>query len=162
MKSSLCFCFFRATRYSVRYHTAAENALSQCVRSFLEEAAEHHYHTIALGNHSRHGHDRNEDKKNGSRNPLASKRRRHGDYPTLLSAHVTARTIRRFLDKSCRGSTHIDGRKTKALSEMSCTSNIDVISAANAQPVFDSVIICASSHEEYCALSDVLRYYFPR
>lgn len=66
-----------APRYSPRYHTAAENALSQCFRVFLETAAERGCRTIALGNHSRHG----------------------KMYPTRLAAHIAIRTIRSFLER---------------------------------------------------------------
>ena len=66
-----------APRYSPRYHTAAENALSQCFRVFLETAAERGCRTVALGNHSRHG----------------------KMYPTRLAAHIAIRTIRRFMER---------------------------------------------------------------
>lgn len=66
-----------APRYSERYHTAAENALSQCYRVFLETATEHGVQSIAVGNHSRHG----------------------KSYPTRLAAHVAIRTVRRFMER---------------------------------------------------------------
>lgn len=66
-----------APRYSEKYRTAAENALSQCYRVFLETAAEKRCRSIAIGNHSRHG----------------------KPYPYKLAAHIAIRTIRKFLER---------------------------------------------------------------
>jgi len=64
-------------RYAVRYHTAAENALSHCYRSCLELLVEHGLQSIALG-------------------CIYTESK---GYPREPAAHVAIRTVRRFLEK---------------------------------------------------------------
>eukprot|EP00762_Andalucia_godoyi_P000418 ANDGO_03033.mRNA.1 Protein GDAP2 homolog len=64
-------------RYSVRYKTAAENALHSCVRGALQNCAECNFRSIAIPS-------------------ISSPARRN--YPTHDSAHITIRTVRRFLE----------------------------------------------------------------
>ncbi|KAH9626157.1 hypothetical protein KSS87_017681 [Heliosperma pusillum] len=64
-------------KYAVKYHTAAENALSHCYRSCLELLIENGLQSIAMGCIY-------SDSKN---------------YPREPAAHVAIRTVRRFLEK---------------------------------------------------------------
>ncbi|KEH27846.1 appr-1-P processing enzyme family protein [Medicago truncatula] len=64
-------------KYAVKYHTAAENALSHCYRSCLELLIENGLRSIAMGCIYT-------DAKN---------------YPREPAAHVAIRTVRRFLEK---------------------------------------------------------------
>nr|ACG47767.1 appr-1-p processing enzyme family protein [Zea mays] len=63
-------------KYAVKYHTAAENALSHCYRSCLELLIENGLESIAMGIYT--------EAKN---------------YPREPAAHVAIRTVRRFLEK---------------------------------------------------------------
>eukprot|EP00743_Colponemidia_sp_Colp-15_P004441 GILK01004789.1.p1 GENE.GILK01004789.1~~GILK01004789.1.p1 ORF type:complete len:519 (+),score=77.49 GILK01004789.1:30-1586(+) len=62
--------------YNMKYKIAAENALHSCYRSALELLKEQKLSTIALC-------------------PVAE----HKGFPRLQAAHITARTIRRFLER---------------------------------------------------------------
>ncbi|GAB4840089.1 hypothetical protein Ancab_020800 [Ancistrocladus abbreviatus] len=64
-------------KYAVKYHTAAENALSHCYRSCLELLMENGLQSIAIGTVYT-------ESKN---------------YPREPAAHVAIRTVRRFLEK---------------------------------------------------------------
>ncbi|XP_074295834.1 uncharacterized protein LOC141623616 isoform X3 [Silene latifolia] len=64
-------------KYAVKYHTAAENALSHCYRSCLELLIENELQSIAMG-------------------CIYSESK---NYPREPAAHVAIRTVRRFLDK---------------------------------------------------------------
>jgi O-acetyl-ADP-ribose deacetylase (regulator of RNase III) len=64
-------------RYAVRYHTAAENALSHCYRSCLELLVEQGLQSIAMG-------------------CIYTEAK---GYPREPAAHVAIRTVRRFLEK---------------------------------------------------------------
>lgn len=64
-------------RYAVRYHTAAENALSHCYRSCLELLIEQELSSIAFG-------------------CIYTEAK---GYPREPAAHVAIRTVRRFLEK---------------------------------------------------------------
>ena len=64
-------------KYAMKYHTAAENALSHCYRSCLELLIENGLQSIAMGCIY-------SDAKN---------------YPREPAAHVAIRTVRRFLEK---------------------------------------------------------------
>lgn len=64
-------------KYAVKYHTAAENALSHCYRSCLELLIDNGLQSIAMGCIYT-------DSKN---------------YPREPAAHVAIRTVRRFLEK---------------------------------------------------------------
>ncbi|KAJ0635847.1 putative CRAL-TRIO lipid binding domain, Macro domain, CRAL-TRIO lipid binding domain superfamily [Helianthus annuus] len=64
-------------KYAVKYHTAAENALSHCYRSCLELLIENRLKSIAIG--------------------CIYTEAKH--YPREPAAHVAIRTIRRFLEK---------------------------------------------------------------
>ncbi|EFJ30302.1 hypothetical protein SELMODRAFT_91055 [Selaginella moellendorffii] len=64
-------------RYAVKYHTAAENALSHCYRSCLELLIEHDLESIAMG-------------------CIYSETK---GYPREPAAHVAIRTVRRFMEK---------------------------------------------------------------
>ncbi|RDX85875.1 Protein GDAP2-like protein, partial [Mucuna pruriens] len=64
-------------KYAVKYHTAAENALSHCYRSCLELLIEHGLKSIAMG-------------------CIYTEAK---NYPREPAAHVAIRTVRRFLEK---------------------------------------------------------------
>ncbi|KAK4777855.1 hypothetical protein SAY87_018042 [Trapa incisa] len=64
-------------KYAVKYHTAAENALSHCYRSCLELLIENGLQSIATG-------------------CIYSEAK---NYPREPAAHVAIRTVRRFLEK---------------------------------------------------------------
>ncbi|CAK9210978.1 unnamed protein product [Sphagnum troendelagicum] len=64
-------------RYAVKYHTAAENALSHCYRSCLELLIEQDLESIAMG-------------------CIYTESK---GYPREPAAHVAIRTVRRFLEK---------------------------------------------------------------
>ncbi|KAJ6689941.1 hypothetical protein OIU85_006249 [Salix viminalis] len=64
-------------KYAVKYHTAAENALSQCYRSCLELLIENGLQSIAMG-------------------CIYTESK---NYPREPATHVAIRTIRRFLEK---------------------------------------------------------------
>ncbi|KAI3938528.1 hypothetical protein MKX01_030821 [Papaver californicum] len=64
-------------KYAVKYHTAAENALSHCYRSCLELLIENDLQSIAIG--------------------CIYKEAKN--YPREPAAHVAIRTVRRFLEK---------------------------------------------------------------
>ncbi|KAL8112026.1 uncharacterized protein LOC141667115 [Apium graveolens] len=64
-------------KYAVKYHTAAENALSHCYRSCLELLIENGLHSIAMG-------------------CIYTESK---NYPREPAAHVAIRTVRRFLEK---------------------------------------------------------------
>ena len=64
-------------RYAVKYHTAAENALCHCIWSCLEALVEENLRSIAMGCIYTHA----------------------KGFPRDVGAHVTARTIRRYLEK---------------------------------------------------------------
>ncbi|XP_059655746.1 uncharacterized protein LOC132302805 isoform X1 [Cornus florida] len=64
-------------KYAVKYHTAAENALSHCYRSCLELLIEHGLQSIAMG-------------------CIYTEAK---NYPREPAAHVAIRTVRRFLEK---------------------------------------------------------------
>nr|GMD84595.1 protein GDAP2 homolog [Ipomoea batatas]GMD85544.1 protein GDAP2 homolog [Ipomoea batatas] len=64
-------------KYSVKYHTAAENALSHCYRSCLELLIENGLQSIATG-------------------CIYTENK---NYPREPAAHVAIRTLRRFLEK---------------------------------------------------------------
>ncbi|GLT27591.1 hypothetical protein SLA2020_025770 [Shorea laevis] len=64
-------------KYAVKYHTAAENALSHCYRSCLELLIENGLHSIAMG-------------------CIYTEAK---NYPREPAAHVAIRTVRRFLEK---------------------------------------------------------------
>ncbi|KAJ8774515.1 hypothetical protein K2173_016961 [Erythroxylum novogranatense] len=64
-------------KYAVKYHTAAENALSHCYRSCLELLIENGLQSIAMG-------------------CIYTETK---NYPREPAAHVAIRTIRRFLEK---------------------------------------------------------------
>lgn len=64
-------------KYSVKYHTAAENALSHCYRSCLELLVENGLQSIAMG-------------------CIYTEAK---SYPREQAAHVAIRTVRRFLEK---------------------------------------------------------------
>ncbi|XP_019432162.1 PREDICTED: protein GDAP2 homolog [Lupinus angustifolius] len=64
-------------KYAVKYHTAAENALSHCYRSSLELLIENGLQSIAMG-------------------CIYTEAK---NYPREPAAHVAIRTVRRFLEK---------------------------------------------------------------
>ncbi|KAK4403078.1 protein GDAP2 [Sesamum angolense] len=64
-------------KYAVKYHTAAENALSHCYRSCLELLVENGLRSIAMG-------------------CIYTETK---NYPREPAAHVAIRTVRRFLEK---------------------------------------------------------------
>ncbi|KAJ8645765.1 hypothetical protein MRB53_007513 [Persea americana] len=64
-------------KYAVKYHTAAENALSHCYRSCLELLIENGLRSIAIG-------------------CIYTESK---NYPREPAAHVAIRTVRRFLEK---------------------------------------------------------------
>ncbi|XP_027360093.1 protein GDAP2 homolog isoform X2 [Abrus precatorius] len=64
-------------KYAMKYHTAAENALSHCYRSCLELLIENGLRSIAMGCIYTEG----------------------KNYPREPAAHVAIRTVRRFLEK---------------------------------------------------------------
>ncbi|KAF3431543.1 hypothetical protein FNV43_RR26274 [Rhamnella rubrinervis] len=64
-------------KYAVKYHTAAENALSHCYRSCLELLIENRLQSIAMG-------------------CIYTENK---NYPREPAAHVAIRTVRRFLEK---------------------------------------------------------------
>ncbi|KAL2344607.1 hypothetical protein Fmac_005892 [Flemingia macrophylla] len=64
-------------KYAVKYHTAAENALSHCYRSCLELLVENGLRSIAVG-------------------CIYTEAK---NYPREPAAHVAIRTVRRFLEK---------------------------------------------------------------
>nr|XP_015894979.1 protein GDAP2 homolog isoform X1 [Ziziphus jujuba var. spinosa]XP_048318575.1 protein GDAP2 homolog isoform X1 [Ziziphus jujuba var. spinosa] len=64
-------------KYAVKYHTAAENALSHCYRSCLELLIENRLRSIAMG-------------------CIYTENK---NYPREPAAHVAIRTVRRFLEK---------------------------------------------------------------
>ncbi|KAL1365818.1 hypothetical protein HN51_013784 [Arachis hypogaea] len=64
-------------KYAVKYHTAAENALSHCYRSCLELLVDNGLHSIAMG-------------------CIYTEAK---NYPREPAAHVAIRTVRRFLEK---------------------------------------------------------------
>ncbi|GMH31177.1 hypothetical protein Nepgr_033020 [Nepenthes gracilis] len=64
-------------KYAVKYHTAAENALSHCYRSCLELLTENRLRSIAMG-------------------CIYTESK---NYPREPAAHVAIRTVRRFLEK---------------------------------------------------------------
>ncbi|XP_047321826.1 protein GDAP2 homolog [Impatiens glandulifera] len=64
-------------KYAVKYHTAAENALSHCYRSCLELLVENGLQSIAMG-------------------CIYTEAK---NYPREPAAHVAIRTVRRFLEK---------------------------------------------------------------
>ncbi|XP_043724941.1 protein GDAP2 homolog isoform X2 [Telopea speciosissima] len=64
-------------KYAVKYHTAAENALSHCYRSCLELLIENELQSIAMG-------------------CIYTEAK---NYPREPAAHVAIRTVRRFLEK---------------------------------------------------------------
>ncbi|KAJ9549223.1 hypothetical protein OSB04_021766 [Centaurea solstitialis] len=64
-------------KYAIKYHTAAENALSHCYRSCLELLIENGLQSIAMG-------------------CIYTEAK---NYPREPAAHVAIRTIRRFLEK---------------------------------------------------------------
>eukprot|EP01018_Ginkgo_biloba_P036518 Gb_02660 [translate_table: standard] len=64
-------------KYALKYHTAAENALSHCYRSCLELLIEHGLQSIAMG-------------------CIYTEAK---NYPREPAAHVAIRTVRRFLEK---------------------------------------------------------------
>ncbi|KAJ7943390.1 appr-1-p processing enzyme family protein [Quillaja saponaria] len=64
-------------KYAVKYHTAAENALSHCYRSCLELLIENRLQSIAMG-------------------CIYTEAK---NYPREPAAHVAIRTVRRFLEK---------------------------------------------------------------
>uniref|UniRef100_A0A804LZ89 Macro domain-containing protein n=1 Tax=Zea mays TaxID=4577 RepID=A0A804LZ89_MAIZE len=64
-------------KYAVKYHTAAENALSHCYRSCLELLIENGLESIAMG-------------------CIYTEAK---NYPREPAAHVAIRTVRRFLEK---------------------------------------------------------------
>ncbi|XP_022999322.1 protein GDAP2 homolog [Cucurbita maxima] len=64
-------------KYAVKYHTAAENALSHCYRSCLELLIENGLQSIAMG-------------------CIYAEAK---NYPREPAAHVAIRTVRRFLEK---------------------------------------------------------------
>ncbi|OVA12136.1 CRAL-TRIO domain [Macleaya cordata] len=64
-------------KYAIKYHTAAENALSHCYRSCLELLIENDLQSIAIG--------------------CIYKEAKN--YPREPAAHVAIRTVRRFLEK---------------------------------------------------------------
>uniref|UniRef100_A0A1D1XMC2 Protein GDAP2 n=1 Tax=Anthurium amnicola TaxID=1678845 RepID=A0A1D1XMC2_9ARAE len=64
-------------KYAVKYHTAAENALSHCYRSCLELLIDHGLQSIATG-------------------CIYTEAK---NYPREPAAHVAIRTVRRFLEK---------------------------------------------------------------
>ncbi|XP_068656159.1 uncharacterized protein [Aristolochia californica] len=64
-------------KYAIKYHTAAENALSHCYRSCLEVLIENELQSIAIG--------------------CIYTEAKH--YPREPAAHVAIRTVRRFLEK---------------------------------------------------------------
>uniref|UniRef100_A0A2P2M6R2 Ganglioside induced differentiation associated protein n=1 Tax=Rhizophora mucronata TaxID=61149 RepID=A0A2P2M6R2_RHIMU len=64
-------------KYAVKYHTAAENALSHCYRSCLELLIDIGLHSIAMG-------------------CIYTEAK---NYPREPAAHVAIRTVRRFLEK---------------------------------------------------------------
>ncbi|KAK9750710.1 hypothetical protein RND81_02G215900 [Saponaria officinalis] len=64
-------------KYAVKYHTAAENALSHCYRSCLEMLIENEFQSIAMG-------------------CIYTESK---NYPREPAAHVAIRTVRRFLEK---------------------------------------------------------------
>ncbi|CAH9119834.1 unnamed protein product [Cuscuta europaea] len=64
-------------KYAVKYHTAAENALSHCYRSCLELLIENGLQSIAMG-------------------CIYTENK---NYPREPAAHVAIRTVRRFLEK---------------------------------------------------------------
>ncbi|GJP29445.1 hypothetical protein CLOM_g16706 [Closterium sp. NIES-68] len=72
-------------RYTDKYQTAAENALSRCYRICLELLLENELRSIALA-------------------PIYSEAK---GYPREPAAHVAIRTVRRFLEKHGRGMTAV-------------------------------------------------------
>lgn len=64
-------------KYAVKYHTAAENALSHCYRSCFEHLIENGLQSIAMG-------------------CIYTENK---NYPREPAAHVAIRTVRRFLEK---------------------------------------------------------------
>ncbi|XP_047937730.1 protein GDAP2 homolog isoform X2 [Salvia hispanica] len=64
-------------KYAVKYHTAAENALSHCYRSCLELLIDNRLHSIAMS-------------------CIYTEAK---NYPREPAAHVAIRTVRRFLEK---------------------------------------------------------------
>jgi O-acetyl-ADP-ribose deacetylase (regulator of RNase III) len=64
-------------KYAVKYHTAAENALSHCYRSCLELLVDNGLRSIAMG-------------------CIYTEAK---NYPREPAAHVAIRTVRRFLEK---------------------------------------------------------------
>lgn len=64
-------------KYALKYHTAAENALSHCYRACLEVLIEHGLQSIAMG-------------------CIYTEAK---NYPREPAAHVAIRTVRRFLEK---------------------------------------------------------------
>ncbi|KAL8550260.1 hypothetical protein ACS0TY_008906 [Phlomoides rotata] len=64
-------------KYAVKYHTAAENALSHCYRSCLELLIDNGHHSIAMG-------------------CIYTEAK---NYPREPAAHVAIRTVRRFIEK---------------------------------------------------------------
>ncbi|KAG6407847.1 hypothetical protein SASPL_130847 [Salvia splendens] len=64
-------------KYAVKYHTAAENALSRCYRSCLELLIDNGLHSIAMS-------------------CIYTEAK---NYPREPAAHVAIRTVRRFLEK---------------------------------------------------------------
>lgn len=64
-------------KYAVKYHTAAENALSHCYRSCLELLIENGFESLAMG-------------------CIYTEAK---NYPREPAAHVAIRTVRRFLEK---------------------------------------------------------------
>ena len=68
-------------RYSVKYQTAAENALHGCYRRSLELLKDNQLHTIAF--------------------PLINTDRK--GYPKIAAAHIAIRTLRKSLEKFGNG-----------------------------------------------------------
>lgn len=68
-------------RFSLKYRTAAENALHACYRRALELAKENSLHSVAF--------------------PILNTERK--GYPRLPAAHIAIRTVRRFLDAYSSG-----------------------------------------------------------
>ncbi|XP_020211943.1 protein GDAP2 homolog [Cajanus cajan] len=72
-------------KYAVKYHTAAENALSHCYRSCLELLVENGLQSIAMG-------------------CIYTEAK---NYPREPAAHVAIRTVRRFLEKQKNNTTAV-------------------------------------------------------
>ncbi|XP_023002685.1 protein GDAP2 homolog [Cucurbita maxima] len=105
-------------KYAVKYHTAAENALSHCYRSCLELLIENGLQSIAMGCIYTEG----------------------KNYPREPAAHVTIRTVRRFLEK----------QKGKIKAVVFCTtSSIDTEIYKRLLPLY----FPRDKHEEEVALS---------